>query len=332
MLYFLCAALVLGLGAAGICLYAYRTCFYSPKDRNEDPYALLPGKQYRAACETISACTRIMDKAACEWVEITSFDGLSLKARFYPGKPGFPVLILFHGYRSAALRDCSGSYILGQKLGFSVLAVDQRAHGASEGTVISFGILERRDCQAWAQYAAGRFGSQVPILLAGLSMGAATVLMASELPLPESVAGIIADCPYSAPAAIIRKVCRDRKMPDKPLFPFIRASARLLGGFRLEEATALDAVSKAKHPILLLHGEDDRFVPCEMSRKIHEACASSARLYTFPGAGHGLCYITDPMRYEAVCVRFLYTLPTVRPYLENSAYVADRLSENPQML
>lgn len=332
MLYFLCAALVLAIAAAGVLLYAYRTCFYAPKNRNEDPYAMFPGRQYRAAYESIAACTRIMDKAACEWVQITSFDGLALKARCYPGKPGSPVLILFHGYRSAALRDCSGSYILGQKLGFSVLAVDQRAHGASDGTVISFGILERHDCQSWAEYAAERFGSQAPILLAGISMGAATVLMASELPLPESVAGILADCPYSAPAAIIRKVCRDRKLPEKLLFPFIRASARLLGHFRLEGATALDAVQKARHPILLLHGEDDRFVPCDMSRKIHAACASPARLSTFPGAGHGLCYITDPIRYEAECVRFLYSLPAVRPYLEGSAYVADRLSENPQML
>ena len=54
-------------------------------------------------------------------------------------------------------------------------------------------------------------------------MGAATVLMASELNLPANVVGIIADCPYSSPEAIIRKVCReDMRLPPALVMPFIR--------------------------------------------------------------------------------------------------------------
>ena len=59
------------------------------------------------------------------------------------------------------------------------LHIDQRAAGESEGKYIGFGVLESRDCCLWAQYIAKRFGPDQKIILAGLSMGASTVLMAT---------------------------------------------------------------------------------------------------------------------------------------------------------
>ena len=56
---------------------------------------------------------------------------------------------------------------------------------------------------------------------AGLSMGAATVLMASELELPSNVIGIIADCGYTSPGAIVRKVSRDVRIPAWVSYPFL---------------------------------------------------------------------------------------------------------------
>ena len=49
--------------------------------------------------------------------------------------------------------------------------------------------------------------------------------------------------------------------------------------------------------LALVHGEDDNFVPCEMSRKNYELCAAPKKLVTIPGAGHGLCYMVDHERY-----------------------------------
>ena len=227
---------ILGLlfaAAFAVVIYCYRTCFYSPRNRQEDPYALLKGEQYQALSEGIFYCTRRMAEMPCEFVQTTSHDGLKLSARYYHNKDGAPVLLLFHGYRSMALRDCAGGFLLGKKAGFNVLVADQRAHGRSEGKVITFGIQERWDCLQWIRYIADRFGCDTPVLLSGLSMGAATVLMASGLPLPENVAAILADCPYSSPAGIIRKVARDRKLPDGLAYPFIRLAARLFGHFNL---------------------------------------------------------------------------------------------------
>lgn len=67
----------------------------------------------------------------------------------------------------------------------------------------------------------------------------------------------------------------------------------------------MEAVKKARIPILLIHGEDDRFVPCEMSRRIADACASPVTLETFPEAGHGISYLADHQRYGQVVKQFV---------------------------
>ncbi len=318
-------SLVLAIAVITISFYTYLECFHSPADRSEDLYSLPKGSQYTAVKDNMFAISRIMEKTDWESVSITSFDGLRLNARYSHTKDGAPVQILFHGYRSMALRDCAGGFMLAKKMGFNVLAVDQRAHAKSGGRVITFGICERKDCISWVEYVSSRFGSDIPIILSGLSMGAATVLMASELPLPNNVVAIMADCPYSSPETIILKVCQDRHIPAALASPFIRLGARLFGGFRLRQCTAEDAVKKATVPILLVHGEDDRFVPCEMSKRIFAACSPYTELHTFPDAGHGLCYMTDPLRYELIVTKFLFRIRQLQPHMAISDYVQKEL-------
>ena len=249
---------------------------------------------------------RQMDEIPYEAVTISAQDGTKLAARYYHVRDGAPLQIQFHGYRGTALRDFCGGNKLARESGQNTLVVDQRAHGKSGGTAITFGIRERLDCLCWAEYANRRFGSETPVFLSGVSMGAATVLMASELKLPANVVGIIADCPYSSPEAIIRKVCReDMHLPPVLVMPFIRLGARLFGHFDLKEASAVQAVRNTNIPILLLHGEDDRFVPCDMSQEIFDACTGEKNRITFPGAGHGLSYIVDTETYSEAVSRFV---------------------------
>ena len=136
-------------------------------------------------------------------------------------------------------------------------------------------------------------------------MGAATVLMATDLDLPGNVIGVMADCPFSSPKEIIMKVCGDMHLPSKLLYPFIKLGARLFAHFDLEESSAINAVKRTKLPILLIHGEADHFVPCDMSRRIYEACPSCVTLETIPDAGHGLSYMIDPKKYEDVTLAFI---------------------------
>lgn len=143
------------------------------------------------------------------------------------------------------------------------------------------------------------------MVLVGVSMGAATVLMASDLELPGNVKAVMADCPFSVPKAIICKVASDMGLPPKPAGVICSLGAFIYGKFRLGSASALEAVRRTKLPVLLIHGKEDTFVPCHMSQEIFDACASEKELHLFPHAGHGMSYLEDPERYEAVVRSFL---------------------------
>ena len=139
-----------------------------------------------------------------------------------------------------------------------------------------------------------------------MSMGAATVLMATTLELPENVVGIVADCGYTSPSSIVKKVLRDRHLPMFPTYALLRLGGRLYGGFDLEAASAVSAMEQCEIPVLFIHGEDDRFVPCDMGRENYAHCCSSKKaLLTIPGAGHGMSYMVDKSKYLHTASAFL---------------------------
>ncbi len=288
--------------------YAYRIAFYHVPRADDDVYRLPNGEQYERGRERMTALIAELDSIPFEEVTIKAHDGTKLFGRYYHVADGAPLEIQFHGYHGAAIRDFCGGNKLAREAGENTrrntLLVDERAHGRSGGKTITFGIKEKYDCAAWVDYACERFGSGTRILLSGVSMGAATVLMAAGLDLSPNVIGIMADSPYSSPEAIIYKVCLDRGFPPKPTMVFIRFGALLYGHFRLT-GSATEAVKKATVPILIVHGEDDRFVPCEMAREIYDAAPDRITLETFPDAGHGISYIADTGRYAAVTEKFV---------------------------
>ena len=138
-------------------------------------------------------------------------------------------------------------------------------------------------------------------------MGAATVLLASELELPASVRGIIADCGFSSPYAIMKSVLHWRCpwLVSGPLLALTGVFTRLFGGFGLREVSTTEAVAHTKLPILFIHGTGDQFVPCSMSQAAYDACTGEKRLILVEGAGHGQSYLVDRPRVQAAVREFL---------------------------
>lgn len=216
-----------------------------------------------------------------------------------------PIVLMFHGYRSSATRDGMGIFRISKEKGYNLFMANQRAHRESGGRSITFGVKERYDCLEWVNYFVERFGEDTKIILVGLSMGASTVLMASGLELPENVKGIIADCGYSTPRDILSAVIKKMKFPVRPVYSLVRLSAMLFGGFDPDSASATEALQRCKVPILLIHGEEDGLVPCEMSRTNYEACSSEKELLLVPGADHGMSYMVDGKTYISKMKSFL---------------------------
>ena len=304
ILILLCIALGALLGGSW---YAYRVAFFSPK-ANRERIPRVTGPRYAPYRAEISRIFHQLHDRPCELVSIRSFDGLTLSGRYYHVRDGAPLDIGFHGYRSSPFTDFAGGSELSFAMEHNLLLIDQRAHGKSQGRTISFGILERRDVLSWVDYALERFGSDTKILLYGVSMGASTVLMASDLTLPENVRGIVADCPFTSPLEIILHVGKSNPVPNALIRPFAILGAKLYGGFDLLETDAARSVARAKVPILIIHGEEDSYVPCPMSEAAARANPALVTRHTFPGAEHAISYLVDTGRYHRIVKEFVSTL------------------------
>lgn len=285
--------------------FVYLFVFHRKKEG--DPGEVMDDPQYKVYGEETRAMVDKLRARAFEEVHIISFDGLRLFGRWYEGKKDSPVAVLCHGYNGSAFRDFSGGSDIFLSLGWNVLLIDQRAHGKSEGSTITFGVKEKYDALDWADYARER-KKDAPIFLVGISMGGATVLMASAMAEERGIKGIAADCPYSSPYEIISKVMVDKGLKPSLLMPLVSLSAFLFGHFRLKSESAAEAVEKSSLPILIIHGLDDRFVPDYMSREIYERSKGNVEYETFPEAGHGLSYMVDRKRYVDTTVRFFSSL------------------------
>ncbi|MGI6721883.1 MAG: alpha/beta hydrolase [Anaerovoracaceae bacterium] len=296
----ICIVIVIAAPALALAHKIYRAVFYNTDEMKARPYKIPDGEQYAPYADHIRDLLSVIEAAPFEPVTIRSVDGLRLYGRYFHIKDGGPLHIQFHGYHGAAVREFGGCMQCEWELGCNTLLVDQRAHGKSGGNITAFGIRERYDCVSWAEYAAGRFGPQTPILLSGVSMGATSVLMASDLQLPASVAGIIADSPYDYPRDIICEVIRQKKLPVNLVWPLLYWGGRIFASVDLKSASALSSVSRTKLPILIYHGSGDRLVPCRMSEKIRRANPDCVQLEIFPGAAHGISYLSDEERYVKI--------------------------------
>lgn len=286
------AAMLLAVGYVSF-VVAHRRRPYRPHKKGRDPVA-----QWR---HLIDPAVAALKSERWEDVFVTSHDGLKLHAVFFD-RGAADTVLCFHGYRSTPFGDFSigGTFYLNE--GYNVLFIDQRAHGRSEGKYITFGVKERLDVKTWVEYIAPRTSGR--LFLSGISMGAATVLMASDLDLPK-VVGIMADCGYTSPHAIIKKVIGDMHLPPLPILPLTDLWCRLLAKFSHYEYSTVKAVSRSKVPILFVHGRADNFVPCAMTEETYEACTSEKELIVVEQAGHGLSFLVERERCEAAARAFM---------------------------
>ena len=305
---YICAAI-----AAAVILISYicfRMAFFVPKKIiiGPDDYPIPDGEIYEPYREQMVAWMKEVRRLPCKELTTTSHDGLTLYGKYYECDPNAPTEIMFHGYRGSAERDLCGGVQRAFSLDHNVLIVDQRAAGHSGGNVITFGYKESMDCLKWVEKATEEFGPQRKLILTGISMGASTVLMAAGTPLPRNVVAVLADCGYTSAKEIIQTVIRQMHLPPAPAYPFVRLGAILFGGFDPNKADATAALKNCKVPVIFAHGDNDDFVPCQMSRDNYEACPTQKALVIIPGAGHGLCYPADPEGYLAQLKAFFDTV------------------------
>ena len=239
-----------------------------------------------------------------KWVETLSFDGLKLKARYYDNGSKNTIL-LFHGYRSSAKRDFSCAVEMYADFGLNVLLCDQRSHGESEGKLITFGVKENRDVISWIEFVMKNYNPE-KLVIDGISMGATTVILACGHNLPDNVKAVIADCGFTSPSDIMKKVAKQSFKINAGFFiPFLDMACRIIGKFSFKDVSIKKALVKSKIPVLFIHGLADGFVPCEMSKTGYEYAPKGSKLLLVPEADHGLSFLVDTAKVKGAVREFL---------------------------
>lgn len=269
---------------------------------------LLPDGTYAKYIDTIKENVNYFENVDKDEVYVESFDKLKLKGYFVSGGNNKKVLIFFHGFKSSYKTDLTNAkqYI---DAGYSLLTIEHRAHGGSEGKYITFGVLERYDCLSWINYVINRFGSDVEILLVGVSMGASTIMMASGLNLPSQVKGMIADCGFTTPKQEISYCIKHYYHLPVFLVNILNLYCRVFAKFSLSGASCKEALAKSNIPILMVHGDGDDFVPYSCSLENYSACnMNNKELLTIKCDVHAASYLENTDLYLEKIHNFLNSI------------------------
>ena len=302
----LAGAAALAAGLSAVAVAGFRTAVVRRDLTPEQERQHLERGSWRDCLEEIDREMAWFRAQKPEELTIRSRDGLKLCGSYLEAPDAKACMLLCHGYRSRGGLDFALVLRTLYEHGCSVLVIDQRAHGRSEGKYIAYGVLERYDCQQWAWFLHAKLGGRVPIFLEGMSMGASTVMMAAELALPPSVVGIIADCGYNSPWEELRHCIKYRyHLPVFPVLPLTELMCRLVAGYSLKGASAAASLANSPLPLLIIHGMDDDFVPATMTAENYGAAAGEKRQILVPGARHALSYLVDRERLEKELLDFI---------------------------
>lgn len=221
-----------------------------------------------------------------ESLYLKSADGLRLHAWLLEVPGAKHAAVVCHGYSDNLGKIALYARYFHERK-WTCLIIDQRAHGFSEGGQISMSVREQDDIAAWTRLLDARLPDLEAIVLLGWSMGAASVLMLADRPLPK-LAGIIADSSYSA--------MRDLKLARKSgtrvnallrlFYPLLCAVYKRRRGIDFRLASPITHVRRALYPILYLHGDADRVVPIAHGERLYAATPAEKFWLRAAGCAH----------------------------------------------
>ena len=237
---------------------------------------------------------------------IRSADGLLLHGSYLPAAKAERYVLLSHGYKGSGFGDFAYIAKFLHENGCSLLFIDQRCCGLSQGKYITFGAKEQWDVQQWAYYIAKRNKEKLPIYLYGESMGASTVLMASGHKLPKEVKGLIADCGFHSMKGQLRDIAANWFHLNWVELLLLRVDlfCGLLAGFHMKDADTTDSMKTNQRPVLFFHGGKDSYVEPENTRYNYALCRAPKELVIVPEARHLCSSYAEPELYRRRLMEF----------------------------
>jgi dipeptidyl aminopeptidase/acylaminoacyl peptidase len=205
---------------------------------------------------------------AVEDVTITSDDGLRLAA-WLVLRPGAPAVVLLHGYPADKADMLPIAAGLARR--FTVLLVDQRYFGRSEGRLTTLGFRERRDLERAVDFLAAR--GVGPVGVFGFSLGGAVALLAAAA--DPRIRAVAAYAPFADLALLGHELYAWLWLLKYPLVGMVRVWSRLFLGHDLARPTPVEAAARLAVPVLLIASRADEQIPFEHAQRLRDALAAN---------------------------------------------------------
>ncbi len=273
---------------------------------NPDPGLFFDDDYAEATKETDNAIIRLKENYTAEEVSITTDDGLTLPGYFYINEnPTEDTFICVHGYNTNS--DFAFAAMVEPILnaGYNCFLVNHRHFSGHEGKFTGFGILEKEELIKWIECVNSYFPNG-KIILYGTSMGAATIMQASDKDLTPNVVGFIEDCGfttcYDEFSYLVKSVTH---LPSKPIIGSLGIMSKALLDLDIKTSDSREALKNTKLPALFIHGGRDNFVPTYMVQECFDACGSEdKKLVIYDEARHTQSHFKYPHEYEKEIFEF----------------------------
>jgi fermentation-respiration switch protein FrsA (DUF1100 family) len=233
-------------------------------------------------------------------------DGTQIAAWFLPNGEGTRAVILVHGRDASKQNAISGNLVkLGAalyKAGFTVLMIDMRGHGESEGARYSFGVYERQDVLGAVDFLVAKGVRPGSIGILGISMGGGAAIGATvEEP---GIGALALESTFADLNPLIEQQWETESGMPMFVLPGVFIMNRILYGYDLRAVQPVEEIVRVPpRPILIMHCEADELVGMWHAETLLEA-VPSAQFATFQACEHAEIYRDFATAYEAVVVPF----------------------------
>lgn len=214
--------------------------------------------------------------------------------------------IVVHGYTDNHFVFLYLVRMYRDEFNYNVLFPDLQYWGYSEGEATSMGWYDRFDLIKWMEVAHDIFNDDF-MVAHGVSMGAATVMMASGETLPPYVKALVEDCGYSSVWDQLKfNLHESFHLPPFPVLTSASIVTKNRYGWSFKEASSVNQLAKCEIPMLFIHGDADDFVQFSHLQKNYDAKVKGYKeMWVAPGAVHANSFAKYPEEYKARVKSFL---------------------------
>lgn len=217
------------------------------------------------------------------------------------GEPGKGVVLLLHGVRANRTQMLQRARFL-KRNGYGTLLIDLPAHGESPGERITFGAREAAGVVAALGFLRQEaLNERIGVI--GVSLGAASVVLAAPLPPPDAV--VLESMYPTIDEAVSNRLTARLGAWGRYLAQPLLWQLPMRAGISTGDLRPIDGLPRLRAPVLIASGADDQHTPWVETVRLFDAANEPKQLWRVDGAAHVDLHAFAPQDYERHVLHFL---------------------------